>query len=325
MTLEAIDVSWFNGTISWSRVTQSLAIIRATNGLDVTVPGLNASVDVNYATNIAGARAAGKTVGSYHVVDVTKSITQQVTLFLGVARGPGLLCLDVEHSVQSVSTPTAVVAWVNAAIALIEGTVHRPVIVYMDLSTFEWCGSPSEWNLWLGDAGVSVPGAPCVIWQYSQGLVAGIGTTTDFDRWMESTAELKTMTGEYTVQMNKPPVAILSSPTGQGYGIVCSDGGVFSFGDFVFYGSAGGIKLNAPIVAAAMTVTGKGYWLVGSDGGVFAYGDAGFYGSAGAERLNAPIVAVAVTATGKGYRLVAADGGVFDYGDAIYFGGGVVA
>lgn len=325
MTIEAIDVSWFNGTISWPRVPQPLAIIRATNGLDVTVEGLNASVDINYAANIAAARAAGKTVGSYHVVDVTKSITQQVDLFLGVAQGTGLLVLDVEHSVQSTSTAVAVKAWINAAIALIQNTVHRTPLVYCDLSTFEWLGSPGEWTLWLADAGVSVPGAPCMMWQYSQGLVAGVNTTTDFDRWMGTLVQLHTMTGDLQVNVNKPPVAILSSKTGDGYGIVCSDGGVFSFGDFVFYGSAGAIKLNAPVVTAAMTPSGAGYYLVGSDGGVFTYGDAVFYGSTGDLKLVAPINDIEVSPSGKGYRLLAADGGVFCFGDAVYFGRVVVA
>jgi hypothetical protein len=72
-----------------------------------------------------------------------------------------------------------------------------------------------------------------------------------------------------------------SSPDGGGYWLVASDGGVFSYGDAAFYGSAGGTPLNKPVVGMAPTPYGGGYWLVASDGGVFSYGDAGFYGSAG--------------------------------------------
>src|SRR5258706_404484 len=77
---------------------------------------------------------------------------------------------------------------------------------------------------------------------------------------------------------------------GQGYWMVASDGGVFSFGDAKFAGSAGSQGLNKPIVAMTPTPTGLGYWMVASDGGIFAFGDAPFVGSAGAITLNKPIV-----------------------------------
>jgi hypothetical protein len=64
------------------------------------------------------------------------------------------------------------------------------------------------------------------------------------------------------------------------YWLVASDGGIFTFGTAIFYGSTGNLHLNAPIVGMASTPDGQGYWLVGSDGGVFAFGDAGFHGSA---------------------------------------------
>ena len=72
-----------------------------------------------------------------------------------------------------------------------------------------------------------------------------------------------------------------TTPDGEGYWLVASDGGIFSFGDAGFFGSTGGIHLNKPIVGMAPTPDGNGYWLVASDGGVFSYGDAIFYGSDG--------------------------------------------
>ena len=100
-----------------------------------------------------------------------------------------------------------------------------------------------------------------------------------------------------------------ASPTGLGYWLVASDGGIFTYGDAGFYGSTGGMHLNKPIVGMAATPDGKGYWLVASDGGIFAFGDAGFYGSTGGITLNKPIVGMAATPDGKGYWLVASDGG----------------
>ncbi len=111
-----------------------------------------------------------------------------------------------------------------------------------------------------------------------------------------------------------------ASAPSDGYRFVARDGGIFTFGNAGFYGSAGGERLNSPIVAIATTPDRSGYWLVGADGGIFAYGNATSYGSLGGTRLNQPIVGIASTPSGKGYWLVASDGGIFSYGDASFYG-----
>jgi hypothetical protein len=141
-----------------------------------------------------------------------------------------------------------------------------------------------------------------------------------------------------------------------GYRLVASDGGVFTFGTAPFYGSTGNLRLNAPIIG--MAPTDGGYLLVGRDGGVFTFGSAPFLGSNGGRRgapptvgiatgpsgywiadaagtvtafgvtaagsvgqpLNRPIVGIAATPSGGGYWLVASDGGVFAFGDAPFLG-----
>ena len=117
-----------------------------------------------------------------------------------------------------------------------------------------------------------------------------------------------------------PSSGLVPTPDGQGYWLVASDGGVFSFGDASFYGSEGGTKLNQPIVGMAATKDGRGYWLVAADGGVFSFGDAPFYGSLGAKTLNAPIAAIAPARNGNGYVLAARDGGVFTFGASAFYG-----
>ncbi|MCA1844396.1 MAG: hypothetical protein LC792_14640, partial [Actinobacteria bacterium] len=108
-------------------------------------------------------------------------------------------------------------------------------------------------------------------------------------------------------------VLINEDPKGQGYWLVASDGGIFSYADSRFFGSTGAIKLNQPIVGMAPTPSGLGYWLVARDGGIFSFGDAAFHGSTGNIKLNQPIVGMAATPDGSGYWLVAADGGVFAF------------
>ncbi|HEY8202614.1 MAG TPA: SpoIID/LytB domain-containing protein, partial [Actinomycetota bacterium] len=105
-----------------------------------------------------------------------------------------------------------------------------------------------------------------------------------------------------------------------GYWILGSDGGIFSFGSAQFFGSTGSTRLAKPVVGMEATPTRKGYWLVASDGGIFAFGNAGFMGSAGGTKLNQPVVGMAGTPTGGGYWLVASDGGIFNYGDAAFLG-----
>ncbi|MGH9000563.1 MAG: hypothetical protein ACRDY7_14390 [Acidimicrobiia bacterium] len=107
-----------------------------------------------------------------------------------------------------------------------------------------------------------------------------------------------------------------------GYWLVASDGGIFSYGNAAFHGSTGGMRLNQPILGMARTASGPGYWLVASDGGIFTFGDAAFFGSTGAIRLNQPVVGMAPTPSGRGYWLVASDGGIFTFGDAAFFGSG---
>ena len=110
-----------------------------------------------------------------------------------------------------------------------------------------------------------------------------------------------------------------ATPDGDGYWLVASDGGVFTFGDAPFRGSMGGRVLNRPVVGMAADPATDGYWLVGSDGGVFSFG-APFFGSTGSLELARPIVGIEPLSNGLGYRFEASDGGVFCFGQAEFAG-----
>ena len=116
------------------------------------------------------------------------------------------------------------------------------------------------------------------------------------------------------VQTDSPTVAIAADPaTGLGYWTVTAAGGVYTFGDAPFFGSAAGTRLAAPVVAVAATRSGGGYWLLGRDGGVFTFGDAPFFGSGVGEDPGSPAVGIARTGfhTQPGYLIAHADGAVF--------------
>jgi hypothetical protein len=127
------------------------------------------------------------------------------------------------------------------------------------------------------------------------------------------------------IHLNQPIVGMTPTSDGQGYWLVASDGGIFTYGDAKFYGSTGALKLNQPIVGMSVTADGQGYTLVASDGGVFTFGDSHFYGSVPSvlkpdQRLNSPIEGIVNTPDGGGYWMVAADGGIFTFGDAPFLG-----
>jgi hypothetical protein len=111
-----------------------------------------------------------------------------------------------------------------------------------------------------------------------------------------------------------------ATQSGNGYWVAGSDGGIQSFGNAPFYGSAGNLPLVKPVVGGESNPSGSGYWLVATDGGVFKYGATGFYGSTGNLRLVAPVLGMKRTASGHGYWLVAYDGGIFSFGDAHFYG-----
>ena len=111
-----------------------------------------------------------------------------------------------------------------------------------------------------------------------------------------------------------------STPSGNGFWIVYSDGTVNPYGAARFHGDASNLALNGPIVGMGRTRSGRGYWFVASDGGVFTFGDAHFYGSMGDAHLNQPVFSMTPTNTGHGYWLVARDGGIFSFGDATFHG-----
>jgi lysophospholipase L1-like esterase len=155
----------------------------------------------------------------------------------------------------------------------------------------------------------------------SAGVIAAAGALAPGTYAVSGTdADTHGDTGTWNFTLTVSP-AITSTPTPtSGYWEVAADGGVFTFGDAIFYGSEGGTHLNSPVVAMAATSDNLGYWLVASDGGIFSFGDATFFGSLGATHHHAPIVGMVATPDGKGYWLVAADGGIFAFGDATFYG-----
>ncbi|WP_298335985.1 hypothetical protein [Ferrimicrobium sp.] len=134
--------------------------------------------------------------------------------------------------------------------------------------------------------------------------------------------------------LNAPIVGIAADPSGTGYWLVASDGGVFNFGSAPFLGSTytygvtgftGKRPLDAPVTSMVLDPSGTGYWLVASDGGVFNFGSAPFLGSSyslgytglgGSKPLSAPIMGAVAAPSGNGIALVGQDGSTLNVGSA---------
>ena len=116
------------------------------------------------------------------------------------------------------------------------------------------------------------------------------------------------------LRLNQPIVGMAATPTGNGYWLVASDGGIFSFGDAQFHGAAVGTARD-PVVGLAVTASGQGYRVVTLAGAVTGFGDAAIVPGAPPSG-GAPIVGIATTRSGNGYWLLALDGSVLAYGDA---------
>ena len=61
------------------------------------------------------------------------------------------------------------------------------------------------------------------------------------------------------VRLNSPVIDAAVTPTGLGYWLVASDGGVFSIGDAPFHGSMGGQRLNQPVIGLAPAQDGAAH------------------------------------------------------------------
>jgi len=116
--------------------------------------------------------------------------------------------------------------------------------------------------------------------------------------------------------LKRPIVDVTSTPSGNGYWLLRSDGRVLAFGDAVKRGSV--TTNNTRVVGMTATADGGGYWMTTRSGRVLPFGNAVGYG--GARASGATMAEIAATPSGLGYRLFATDGRVFAFGDAAHFG-----
>jgi len=80
------------------------------------------------------------------------------------------------------------------------------------------------------------------------------------------------------MRLDKPVVGMAATPSGNGYWLVASDGGIFNFGDAGFHGSAQTYRPAGSVANIIATTTGNGYAVLSSAGAVYTFGDAPYFG-----------------------------------------------
>ncbi len=223
--LPGIDVSRHQGTIDWAQVAasgQRFVIAKATEGL--------LSVDPTYATNRAGAMAAGLVFGAYHFARPDlhpDNPIGEADHFVDTAQlGSGNIVpvLDIERSGDL--TQAQLTAWILAWLGEVTARTGVRPMVYT--SPNGWANRTGDTTavadagytlLWIAHWFVSEPTVPAngwqgngwAFWQYSNcGTVPGITGCVDLDWYESSDFAPVTIPSPDTAG----PVATLATPKG---------------------------------------------------------------------------------------------------------------
>jgi GH25 family lysozyme M1 (1,4-beta-N-acetylmuramidase) len=206
-TLEGIDVSHWQETIDWPKVAaagKNFVIMKATEGTGF--------VDWMYATNHAGAKAAGIATTAYHFARpgaTAGDAVAEADHFVDVAQlvdGDLIPALDLEQS-GGLGT-TALRNWVASWLAQVTARLGVKPMIYVSpafwvnyLGNTRYFADAGYKILWIAHWGVSNPTVPAqnwggngwTFWQYSNcGSVSGITGCVDLDRYNGTNLEAVT-------------------------------------------------------------------------------------------------------------------------------------
>lgn len=219
---KGLDVSHWQGTISWSKVKKAgylFTYIKAGG-----TSGNPTYVDPMFKTNVANAHAAGLSVGAYFYADPTApykplEAEQQAMNFVNIMKGTmpygyGDIQPVLDFEISGGLTGTEQAEWVREFVNTVEGQTGRQAMIYtanyyMDNNgDFGGNGALSDlplWDSWLIRYTPNTPIPPndggwstWTVWQYTdQGAVSGITGYVDLDH---GPADLTTLRGYLTSQ-----------------------------------------------------------------------------------------------------------------------------
>jgi lysozyme len=195
-TTPGIDVSYYQGEITWSRVRRAgirFAFIRVSDGTEV--------FDVRFEDNWRGAHRAKILRGAYQFFRPEQSPIDQANLLIRTLRahGAGELppVIDIE---ETGGLPLAtVVERAQQWIARVRAELKVEPIVYTNPAMWQYRGAPelASQTLWLAHYTEQCPSIPApwtrwTFWQYTDdGRVPGIEGAVDLNVFDGTLADLK--------------------------------------------------------------------------------------------------------------------------------------
>ena len=195
--VRGIDVSTYQGSVSWAHVADSgvaFAFARLSDGAKLA--------DAEFANNWNAMKAAGIVRGSYQYFRAGEDAHAQASLALSMLNGAGGLLAGDLPVVMDIETAdgqsNAIVraqmgAWLDA---MTQASGRQPII-YTNAATSSVIGPGfGNYVLWVANWGVNCPLLPdgwaaWRFWQYSDmGSIAGIAGTVDLDQFDGTLADL---------------------------------------------------------------------------------------------------------------------------------------
>ncbi|HSY77003.1 MAG TPA: GH25 family lysozyme, partial [Bacteroidia bacterium] len=217
-TILGIDVSQYQGTITWSSVkvtsAKEFAWAKATEGTTITDP--------DFATNETNGKTAGVVMGAYHFADPENSTaTAEANYFLSVAgsyikAGCAPPALDLEDppsgpALSSAFTSAQLTAWVQTWMSTVQTATGIAPVIYTDGNYAAYLNSSlSTYGLWIADPDGSATAPPATTgswstWEFKQyswtGVVSGISGNVDMDVYNGDTAAFKKTVGSNTLNV----------------------------------------------------------------------------------------------------------------------------
>lgn len=186
---KGIDVSYYQGTISWSDVKNSgvdFAIVRAGYGSQL----IDTQTDVNFASNYDGAVASGIKVGAYYMSYAvsTDEAVAEAQMCLSIINARHLdypIFIDIEQQIHR-NMPKEQLSAIAAAFCKAITDTGYQAGIYAPTSIFNTglSGSgldsyvkwPAHWSVNTADYS-----NPYSLWQYGSGTVPGISGQVDLD------------------------------------------------------------------------------------------------------------------------------------------------
>jgi len=217
-TVKGVDVSVYQGTVTWSSVKNAGVVFGIARVSDGT-----GTLDSTFATNWKNMKSNGIVRGVYQFFEPGEDPTQQANLVISQVKSAGgfdtgdlppVMDMEVTGGQTDATIQSHMQTWLDA----IEKAVGRKPLIYTNESTSSHFGGKfTSYPLWVASWGASCPTMPngFAAWEFWQnaddGSVSGISGAVDTDEFNGTLADLQSWANP-----NPPPPADAGAPSDAG-------------------------------------------------------------------------------------------------------------